>query len=348
MAQPTLTTDLKAVTENWQALNRMSAGHVQTGAVVKANGYGLGAGKIAQVLIAVGVTQFFVATTTEGAALRQSIGPNPTIYLFCGHMPDDSFLISSQKLTPLLNSPEQLARHLKQLPDHPFGIQLDTGMGRLGMQPEDWGTCRANAMAANATLVMSHLACADEPDHPMNTQQLTRFIQLTHSLGLPRSLSATGGILLGPDYHFDLTRPGIGIYGGLPFSDAHNVVSLSVPIIQTRELSEGNSVGYANSWIAKQPTRVATVAAGYADGLPRSIGKDAAFYCEGTPCPIIGRISMDLITVDITHLSMIPDSLDILCNNQGIDQLAQHSGTIGYEILTSLGARYERSYKGAT
>ncbi|MEE9427128.1 MAG: alanine racemase [Paracoccaceae bacterium] len=348
MAQPILTTDLKAVTENWRALDRMSAGHVQTGAVVKANAYGLGAGKIAEALIDAGVTQFFVATANEGATLRQSIGPNPTIHLFCGHMAGDCTLIDAQKLTPLLNSPEQLKRHLEHLPDHPFGLQLDTGMGRLGMQSGDWESCRAKAMAANPTLVMSHLACADEPDHPMNAQQLTRFTQLTHSLGLPRSLSATGGVLLGPEYHFDLTRPGIGIYGGLPFSDARNVVSLSVPVIQIRDLSKGDSVGYANSWIAKQPTCVATVAAGYADGLPRSISNNAVFYCKGIQCPIIGRISMDLITIDITHLPTTPDSLDILCENQGIDQLAQHSGTIGYEILTSLGARYERRYKGAT
>ncbi|MFV2003192.1 MAG: alanine racemase, partial [Paracoccaceae bacterium] len=153
-------------------------------------------------------------------------------------------------------------------------------------------------------------------------------------------------ILLGPAYHFELTRPGIGLYGGLPFDAARAVARLSIPIIQVREVATNQSVGYGDAWRAHRPARIATLSAGYADGLLRQLTNSALLFDGDTPCPLVGRVSMDLITVDISHLRAVPDALDILCEQQGIDHLATLGGTIGYEILTSLGPRYQRRYKG--
>ena len=192
---------------------------------------------------------------------------------------------------------------------------------------------------------MSHLACADESQHPLNEAQLATFHAMTDGTGLPRSLAATGGILLGPRYHFDLTRPGVGLFGGLPHVAAHPVVTLSLPVIQTREVEPGEAVGYGCTWVAERPSVIATVGGGYADGLPRTLSNKARLWDGDTPCPLVGRVSMDLITVDITHLPEVPRSLDILGPHQGVDALAEVGGTIGYEMLTSLGRRYQRRHQ---
>lgn len=346
MSNATLSIDLAALGANWRALNRKSEQEVETAAVVKADGYGLGATRVAKALVRTGVRNFFVANAQEGANLRQGIGPNPRISLFSGHMSGDTDMIHDLELTPMINSVSQLTRHLEALPGHAFGIQLDTGMNRLGLEPAEWDALQGIVMSAAPTLIMSHLACADEPDHPMNAHQLAIFREMTDGLQVARSLAATGGILLGPDYHFDLTRPGIGLYGGMPFAEATSVARLELPVIQTRELEAGETVGYSNSWTAEKPTRIATLACGYADGLLRTLGGKATLYSGNIPCALVGRVSMDLITVDVTHLKDIPKSLDILCDQQSVDDLAQSAGTIGYEILTSLGARYIRRYSG--
>ena len=176
----------------------------------------------------------------------------------------------------------------------------------------------------------------------MNAYQLDVFHQMTDGFSTPRSLAATGGILLGPEYHFDLCRPGIGLYGGLPFTDAAPVVQLDLPVIQTRRLNPGEVVGYGNSWQATRPSHIATLAAGYADGLMRALGQGTTLWHGNQPCPLVGRVSMDLITVDITDLPETPQSLSILNAHQTVDDLAHIAGTIGYEILTSIGHRYTR------
>lgn len=346
MATGHLTIDLDALASNWRALDRLSGAGVETAAVVKANGYGLGADRVARALANAGARRFFVAVAEEGAEIRQALGRGPEIMVFSGHMRGDTDMIGDLDLIPMLNSVDQLTRHLEALPGRRFGIQLDTGMNRLGMEPGEWAAVAQIALAAGPHMVMSHLACADEPDHAMNAQQLAAFHEMTDGIGVPRSLSATGGILLGPDYHFDITRPGIGLYGGRPFTDATPVTRLSLPVIQVRDLQQDETVGYGNTWTADGPTRVATVAAGYADGLHRVLGNNSALYHEGTACPIVGRVSMDLICVDITHLAADPRTLDILCPEQGVDTLADAAGTIGYEILTSLAGRYRRTWLG--
>ncbi|MEM8801743.1 MAG: alanine racemase C-terminal domain-containing protein, partial [Pseudomonadota bacterium] len=218
---------------------------------------------------------------------------------------------------------------------------------RLGMEPDDWRALSSELIDAGPRLVMSHLACADEPDHPMNAKQLRVFKDLTDGVAKRRSLAATGGTLLGQEFHFDLTRPGIGLYGGAPFTDATPVVQLDLPVIQTRTVQPFETVGYGNAWTAKIESRIATVAAGYADGLIRAMGGGAMLFAADTPCQVVGRVSMDLITVDVTHLEDVPDTLSILGPHQGVDAVADAAGTIGYEILTSLGQRYRRSYAGA-
>lgn len=342
MGTARLTIDTEGLKANWRALDALSSGACETGAVVKANGYGLGAEVAARALREAGAKSFFVAMAEEGSAVRRAAGPDADIYVFSGHMAGDTERLSGDALIPLLNSPEQVTRHLDVLPDASFGIQLDTGMNRLGLEPADWAALRDDVLARSPRLVMSHLACADEPDHPMNAAQRRAFDEMTAGVEAPRGLAATGGTLLGAEFHYDMTRPGVGLYGGLPFSDARPVVTLEVPVIQTRVLEPGETVGYGNTWTADATTKIATVAAGYADGLIRAMGPRARLFAEETPCPVRGRVSMDLITVDVTHLPEVPDWLEVLGLHQGVDDLAEAAGTIGYEILTSLGGRYAR------
>lgn len=343
-----LTINLDAIVANWRALDARSARDVRTGAVVKADGYGLGAAQVATALAGAGVRSFFVALAEEGAALRRHLGAGCDICVLSGHMAGDTAMIAEAGLIPALNSVDQLADHFEALPGHPFAVQLDSGMSRLGLPADHWRAVAGTVLPAGPRLLMSHLACADDAGHPMNAQQLALFHALTSGTGVPRSLSATGGILLGPSYHFDLVRPGIGLYGGAPFGDAVPVIGLSLPIIQTRVLRPGDVVGYGASWHAGRETVLATVAAGYADGLHRATGMPGGLclWAGDQACPVVGRISMDLITVDITDLPHAPPALDVFGPHQGIDDLADIAGTIGYEFLTSLGRRYRRNWLG--
>jgi len=269
MATGTLHIDLDAVAANWAALDAKTA--VETAAVVKADGYGLDAGKVALRLARAGVRRFFVATAEEGASLRTALWQGPEINVFSGHMAGDTALIRDAGLVPMLNSAEQVTRHRAALPGTAYGVQLDSGMNRLGMEPAEWAGLRSELEAGPLTLVMSHLACADEPDHAQNTAQLAAFTEMTQGVAARRSLSATGGILLGSAYHFDLCRPGVGLYGGFPFEEAAPVLRLSLPVIQVRDLAPGETVGYSATWTATRPSKIATLSAGYADGLIRKM-----------------------------------------------------------------------------
>jgi alanine racemase len=343
MTSATLTIDLDAIVRNWQALAALTEG--ETGAVVKADAYGLGAAQVSRALAHAGVRSFFVATADEGSAVRAALGQGPAIHVFSGHMDGDTTAIRDADLIPMLNSVDQMLRHVEALPGHSFGIQLDTGMNRLGMEPSEWFAVRDIAFAQRPALIISHLACADDPDHPMNAHQLEAFRSMTDGLDeVPRSLAATGGTLLGRAYHFDMTRPGVGLYGGLPFVDAVPVVTLDLPIIQVRDVVAGETVGYGNTWIAARNSQIATVSGGYADGLIRAMGPQATLFADDTPCPVVGRVSMDLITADVTDLGQMPDTLQLMGRHQSVDTVAEAAGTIGYEILTALGQRYHRVY----
>lgn len=342
-----LTIDLHAIAENWRALDNLSGPTVETGATVKANAYGLGSARVSRILAEAGVRSFFVAVAEEGEKIRRAIGPGPQIFVYGGHMPGDAERLRALDLIPLLNSIEQLTDHMEQLPRHPFGVQLDTGMNRLGLEPAEWTACRAIIEPLKPKLVMSHLARADEPKMSMNARQRKRFVAMTADLDAPLSLAATGGILLNDKFHFDMVRPGVGLYGGLPFTQALPVAYLALPVIQTRDVQKGETVGYGNTWKAKRPSRIATVAAGYADGLIRASSNRMQLYADKTPCPVVGRVSMDLITVDVTDLDEVPSELDVLGVYQTVDDVAACMDTIGYEVLTSLGGRYARYYESA-
>lgn len=344
MTNAQLTIDLSAIAANWRSLDRRTA--VETAAVVKADAYGLGIAPVARTLAEAGARQFFVALASEGVTLRRVLGPGPRISVLSGHMPGCADQIRSAALTPMINSLDQMLLHVEALPGHGFGVQLDSGMNRLGMEPAEWTALRDIALAQEPTLIMSHLACADAPEHPMNAHQLASFREMTQDINAPLSLAATGGLLLGKDYHFDLTRPGIGLYGGMPYAEAQPVVTLDVPVIQIRDVAPGETVGYGNTWTAERQSRIATIAAGYADGLLRALGNGLTLRHNGQSVPAVGRVSMDLITVDVTDLSDAPQSLRLLGPEQSVDQLAEAADTIGYEILTSLGSRYERAWRG--
>jgi alanine racemase len=223
----------------------------------------------------------------------------------------------------------------------PAALQLDTGLNRLG-----FAAAELDRAPPAPVLVLSHLACADTPAHPLNARQQAAFAG--HKARFPAaraSLAATGGALLGPAFHFDLVRAGVGLYGGLPFAGARPVVTLELPVLQLRDLAPGESVGYGADWTATRPTRVAILGAGYADGLPRALaGSGLAARAGVARCPILGRLSMDLLAVDATDLAAVPATMTLLDAAQGVDALAAAAGTTGYEILTRLGARLERVY----
>ena len=344
MAEAVLRIDVSAIQDNWRSLNKLSDAGVETGAAIKANGYGLGIEQVATCLRDAGARTFFVAQAEEGSTARKALADSSSIYVLGGHMQGDTAKMKAHRLIPLLNSGEQFHRHMRLCPDHPFGLQLDTGMNRLGMEPHEFAEVLEQAMQAGPNLVMSHLACAEQPGNALNGQQLRCFTELTDGLDVTRSLAATGGILLGPEYHFNLTRPGIGLFGCFPFVDAKPVVQAEIPVIQTRTVNPGEVVGYGGDWTATCQRKVATISAGYADGIFRMLGNRAALRANGAACPIVGRISMDLITVDVTDLSEEVDCLQLLGDSQSVDQLADEAGTIGHEVLTSLGHRYRRCY----
>ncbi len=342
--QATLTIDLSAIIANWRALNALSGPNVETGAVIKADAYGLGAATVGPALAKAGVKRFFVAQAEEAVALRAALGPAPEIYNFSGFMQGDDAAITEHGMIPVLNSAEQVKAFAKSHAGRPCGIQLDSGMNRLGMEALEAATVALDIAALKPDLIMSHLACADEPLHPMNAAQLAAFNAMSFALPAKRkALGATGGILLGAPYHYNLTRPGIGLYGGAPFTDAKPVVQLDLPVVQVRDVLPGEAVGYGASWLATRPSKIATVSSGYADGIIRA-AKGFSLYAGATPCPVVGRISMDLLTVDVTDLKSVPESLSLLNATQTVDALAEAAGTIGYEILTSLGSRYKRRY----
>ena len=342
MSSAELYINLTNICSNWSALNSLSNG--SAAAVVKANAYGLGIKEVGISLAKAGARDFFVAIAEEGAELRRAIGQGPKIYVFSGHMVGDTSLIKNFDLIPLINSAEQLAFHAENSADQSIGIQLDTGMNRLGMEGAEFEAIKDIIFKFNPELIISHLACADDPSHPMNEKQLNYFNAITENIDCKKSLAATGGILLGKRYHFDMTRPGIGLYGGNPYSGSKNVVGLKLPVIQIRSVLPDETVGYSNTWTAKKITKVATVSSGYADGIFRCLSDKAMLYYDQIPCNIIGRISMDLIGVDVSNCGEHPDHLWLLNDIQSIDDLADDANSIGYEILTALGQRYNRSY----
>jgi alanine racemase len=348
MARARLTIDLDAVAANWRALDRLSGPLAETAAVVKADGYGLGAVPVARALLAAGCRTFFVAIAEEGVALRRALGAGPDILVLSGYMAGDRAAVAEAGLIPCLTGPADLDRFRAEAPGAACAVQLDTGLNRLGFEPVELAARLWEVIALRPRLVFSQLALADRAGHPMNAAQLAAFQTLTLALpGIRRSLSATAGIMLGPLFAFEMTRPGIGLYGGAPFADARPALTLSLPVLQVRDVLAGEAVGYGATWTAPAPRRIATVSTGYADGLLRSLsGSGLGLLAGEASCPLVGRVSMDLATVDVTGLAEVPATLGLFGPGQGIDAVAEAAGTIAHELLSRLGSRLARDYKG--
>ena len=354
-----LTIDLGAVCDNWRTLRGMLDG-ATCAAVVKADAYGLGALKVAPALYLAGCRHFFVAHLNEGMALRAALAADAIIYVLHGAHPGAERELVAHQLIPVLNSLAQLTawRELaRELNQALAGVlQVDTGMARLGLSFDDFYRVATDAAALQGIelkFVMSHLVSAEDPHNPVNAAQQALFDSALRCLpGVKASLANSSGIFLGRDYHFDLVRPGAALYGVAPVAGQPNplrqVLRLQGKVLQTRSIAAGTAVGYAHTWIASRPSRIATVAVGYADGYLRSLGNRGEVYLEDMRLPLVGNVSMDTITVDVTEVpqtTLLEGALiDLMDPLNGVDAVAARAGTIGYEILTSLGHRYARCY----
>lgn len=349
MTGPKLTIDLDAVVANWRMFQRR-AEPGYAAAVVKADAYGLGAERVGKALAKAGCARFYVAWPSEGASLRRALGGGVEIGVFHGPTPDTMDLFQMYQLVPVLNHLEQIDLWREgNLSPRPAAIHVDTGMNRLGLSQPHWAA--AAGMFPAPIRLISHLSCGDEPS-PANALQLEAFERASALWpGVQRSLSATGGSYLGRGYLFDEIRPGIGLYGGGPSPaegrPPHAVVTLTAQILQVRDIKRGQSAGYGRTWTADRDATLATVGIGYADGYLRSASNRGQVNVAGQRRPIVGRVSMDLIIVDVTGLSVSPgDEIEMLGPNITLSEAAGAMGTIDYEILTRLGARLERTYAG--
>lgn len=357
-----LTVDLGAVQENYRRLGAEAQG-AEVAACVKADAYGLGLSQVVPALLEAGCQTFFVAEPLEGAALR-ALAPRADIYVLDGFFTPAAALYRDYALRPVLATRMQIEDWLTFTGEAgvlPAGLHFDTGINRLGLSAAeaDWLLQDAEVKAGlDIRLVMSHLACAEETESPMNAVQLARFRDCRAAFPAAKaSLCNTAGVFLGPDYHFDLVRPGVGLYGGNPMHGRREspflpVAHVAARILQVRDIAKGETVGYGATFTAPSPRRIATLAAGYGDGIFRRVGGDkpqAEVVISGHRAPVVGRVSMDLITADVTAL---PEEAvkagmmaEILGATLSVDHLATAAGTIGYEVLTRLGNRYHRSYK---
>ncbi|MFC5473321.1 alanine racemase [Paraherbaspirillum soli] len=356
-----LTIDLNALRANYRLL-RQQAGSAACAAVLKANAYGLGADRVAPALAAEGCRHFFVAHLDEAIALRPHLPPPAEIFVLHGVPPGAEKECIVHQLIPVLNSLQQIqawhALALEMGQALPAIVQVDTGMSRMGLSPvevEAWLDNSAFMKSIQLLYVMSHLACAEHQDHPMNGTQLARFNALRQRLpNVAASLANSSGIFLGPDFQFDLVRPGAALYGIAPVAGAANplqpVASLQGRILQTRLIERGDHVGYGSRYSASEQRRIATVSVGYADGWLRSMSHRGVAFIDGVAVPMVGTISMDSITLDVSAIAAerlyAGAAVDLICAQHPVDAVAELAGTIGYEVLTSLGNRYYREYVG--
>lgn len=349
-----LTVDLGAIAENWRRLGARAPG-IPCAAVVKADAYGCGLGPVASALWTAGCRTFFVAHLGEGVAAR-AVLPEAAIYVLNGLCPGSAAACREHALRPVLGSEEELREWAGFAHGaHPAALHVDTGMNRLGLSVEEGLALAGHAVIREAgiDLLMSHLVSAERPDEAVNARQLADFARLREGFpGLPASLANSSGVFLGVGAHHDLLRPGYALFGGNPTPGRENpmrpVVRLEAPILQVRTVEAGTSVGYNGLWTAPARRRLATLSLGYADGYPRSASNRGRALVGGVSCPILGLISMDLVILDVTDAPEaargVPATL--IGDDLGIDAVGEAAGTIGYEVLTSLGSRYVRDYIG--
>lgn len=354
-----LTINLEAICENWlQLKSRLQ--NAECAAVVKANAYGLGAQKVAPALYQAGCKHFFVAHVNEGIELRPYLSDDATVYILHGCTAGTEVDCVVHNLVPILNSLGQLMAWQtlgKRLGRAlPAALQIDTGMARLGLDEGELEKLITNPQmlqGIDVRFLMSHLVSAENQTASINQLQRDRFLNAFQHLPISKtSLANSSGIFLGPDFQFDLVRPGAALYGVTPVEGEDNpmrqVIRLQGRVLQTRTVYPGTSVGYSHTWTAAKRSRIATVSVGYADGYLRSLSNRGHASFEGRRIPLVGNISMDTITLDVTD---IPEDeihegsmIDLLDPELGVDEVAKQAGTIGYEVLTNLGSRYTRQY----
>ncbi|RYC17788.1 alanine racemase [Ciceribacter ferrooxidans] len=363
-----LTVDLGALADNWRDMARRS-GSARTAAVVKADAYGMGIEDAGITLYEAGARDFFVAVPSEGATLR-AYAPDARIFVLSGLWPGAEQTFFDNDLVPVIASEEQLALWMAAVSergDHPCALHVDTGFNRLGLSMKEAFELAGDVSrpaSFSPVLVLSHLACADDPSSPMNRRQLESFREVSAAFeGIESSLSASAGIFLGSDYHFDLTRPGIALYGGEAVNGVANpmrpVAKAEARILQVREAAAGETVSYGGTLTLAHDSRLAIASAGYADGYLRSLSGSgvplrqtnipgASGFIAGKRVPVAGRVTMDLTIFDVTDLPdgavRAGDYIELFGPNMPVDEVARAGGTIGYEMLVGLGLRYERHY----
>jgi alanine racemase len=354
-----LTIDLGALAANWRELAAASA-PAECAAVVKADAYGIGIEPAVAALSAAGCRTFFVALPEEGRRVR-AVDADAAIYVLNGFFPEALDTYRESALRPVLNSLEEVEAWARLAGAGPSAVQVDTGMNRLGLSVREalilaeHGGLHANFAPQ---LLISHLACTDAPEHPLNRVQLALFEEVRAQFPtLPASLANSAGLFLGPDYRFQLTRPGIALYGA-PFAEERpplsTVAVLEARVLQIREAKAGETVGYGAAEQLKRDSRIAILSAGYADGYRRSAGSSdrragARVFLHGRDAPVVGRVSMDLIAVDVTDLPTVArgEWVELFGANMPIGEVAAAAGTIAYELMTGLSRRAERVYVNA-
>lgn len=350
--------DLRAIGDNWQLLANRAGPGTACAAVVRADAYGLGVSRVAPALYARGCRSFFVAQLEEALRLKPLLAADARVFVLHGALPGTEVDCAAAGVIPVLNSLDQVDRWRalarREGRRLPAALQVDTGMARLGLSAaEVQQLAEQNLEGIELVLTMSHLVAAEEPGNPVNALQLARFTELRQRWpGIPSSLANSSGVFLGSGYHFDLLRPGAALYGVTP-NDAEvgtlrPVVRLQGRIIQWRTVECGEGVGYNHTWKAPHAGRVATVAVGYADGLLRSLSNHMHLRFQGQVLPLVGRVSMDTITVDVSQIHadrLVPGArFDLIDDAHDINAVANEAGTNAYEVLTSLGNRYKRNY----
>jgi alanine racemase len=347
---------LSNIADNWRTLQAAQRNGV-TGAVIKADAYGHGLPQVAEALHDAGCDHFFVAHSYEAEITRARLGSHPNIYVLNGPSPDEEALYRENALIPVINSSFQFRTMADWLVDgvkmpRGFALHFDTGMNRLGLPVSDAAEIAEASEAQSPILLISHLACSETSDSAMNAHQLAVFAQVSATFpGVPASLSNSGGVWLGTDYHHALIRPGIALYGGGMPPEGVTLkpgMTLSAPILQVRQIAAGETVGYNATWRAEQPTLIATLAIGYGDGFPRSASNKGFAMLGEARCPILGRVSMDLITIDVTKAADLARPgvyAQLIGPEAALEEQAALAGTIGYELTTGLTPRVKRIYE---
>jgi len=359
-----LSVDLGAIVANWRALGRRAM-PAECAAVIKADGYGCGIEPVAVALAKAGCRTFFVADLGEARRVR-AVAPDPAIYVLNGLLPTTAAAYAELRARPVIGSMVELAEWDVFCNTSGWrggaALHVDTGMNRLGVSVNEAAALAPRIRAENhgITLLMSHLVSAEEPQHPLNARQIETFRQVRILYrGIPASLANSSGIFLGATAHCDVVRPGAALFGVNPTPGQKNLmqpaIELQAHIVQVRTVPRGETVGYNAGWTAKRTTRVAVVAVGYADGYLRAASASdqapgADVIIAGQRCPLAGRVSMDLLAIDVTELpdgaAKRGDLVTLIGGEMTVDALANAAGTIGYEVLTSLGRRYHRVYRG--